>query len=395
MFAMYRNVINVGDIEDFLRSFAGENDAPRLGDYMVVALGKSILKEDRFFEPVVTYPDPAPEWLTQEKFANGSFEIFKSSLTRGSSSTLRQIKDWINGALKENDPWVNDLDALGRSKKLLNISSLGDANYRADKARLQKSRVLCSRFSNAANHFEGHEKEGHIKTFKVFDDGSRVVQLLTPYALRAEALLMGLCIGDDGYVCKLEYEEDCKYYSLRDARNHPHVTMEVEGDTLIQCKGKGDVPPVSKYMPPIYDFLDENELGLDSNVGSTGIIKRGDEYFDVRDLPRFFEHEGGLFFNNISKWQLNLPDGLVVHGDLAFLLCGGVDSLPDGLVVHGNLDISGCPDLKYLGNNIDVRGKVLWDNQKFDTFDEFREAFERKQYFGNVYCLPDGNLEFE
>ena len=78
---MARNILNVEDVELFLRSQAGEGADPLLSDYLVLALKRAFLKEERFFEPVIDYPDPAPAWLTAEKFRQDECVRFNPRLT--------------------------------------------------------------------------------------------------------------------------------------------------------------------------------------------------------------------------------------------------------------------------------------------------------------------------
>lgn len=92
-----------------------------------------------------------------------------------------------------------------------------------------------------------------VETLYDFGDGTRIVKLLTPLALKREGFLMSHCVG--GYQAdSTEYN----IYSYRDAANQPHATFEVRlnAGEIVQIKGKGNGPVHPKYIAPILQFLD-------------------------------------------------------------------------------------------------------------------------------------------
>ncbi len=353
---MTRNIVNIDDVEAFIRALADAAADPRLADYLVIALKKSILKEDRFFKMVEDYPDPAPDWLTPEKVDAGVM-AFNRDLATGSTDTFRHIKDWIAGALNDNDPWINNLDNKNRPKTLLQISSLENARVRADKAMALKVNKLQLEFANATNNFESDEAAGHIKTIKILDDGSRIVQLLTARALDIESAQLGHCIGNGGYDEQVAQPEIYQYYSLRSPSNKVHATLEVENGTLTQCKGKQNAPPIEKYFTPLQDFIREHKWKLTEGAGHTGLLEKNGVYYAVNNLPKNFEWEGNLDIR-YAQWLTHLSENLSAGGSLYLEGCTSLTYLPANLSVGGYLDLTGCTSLTSLPENLSVGGDL-------------------------------------
>lgn len=78
---------------------------------------------------------------------------------------------------------------------------------------------------------------------------------LKPTDLKMEGKLMGHCIGGQNYVTRLQKKE-IDVISLRDDKNYPHVTIEIERKTGIsrQISGKGNRSPVDLYEKMITEY---------------------------------------------------------------------------------------------------------------------------------------------
>src|SRR5574343_641728 len=88
------------------------------------------------------------------------------------------------------------------------------------------------------------ETEDDTSLILDFNDGFKVVQLVGERAYKREGLLMSHCVAS--YAAK-----DVKIYSLRDAKNNPHAT--IEWGNQIKGKGNGSVNP--KYIDYIVKFM--------------------------------------------------------------------------------------------------------------------------------------------
>lgn len=424
---MRENILNDDAISLFLKELA-EGKEP-LGTYLDLALRKVIRKERAFFKDVTEYPENPPAWLSREKFNHSHCIAFDPELTCGSSDSLRHIRDWIEGAIKSKDAWLNDLDEKGRPKKLLWIGSIAQAHAIADKDMRKKAATLRSRFANSASFFEEDEAAGHIKTAMIYPDGSRLVQLLTTHALDIESAQLRHCIGNGAYDEKL-LREDLAFYSIRDPLNKAHATFEVNNGRVLQFTGKQNIPPVEPYFSMGKDAIVRNQWRLSNNPGRTGLLERDGVYYDARALPEDFVWEDSLDFSD-AKWLESLPKGFGVKGNADFMnceflimlpqgfsagrdldlrFCTSLKALPEGLHVPGNLFLFGCsslgqlPEGLYVGGNLyvesetplllptkmDVGGKIYWNRTEYTSVDKLRAAIEKSHSIQN---MPPSQLD--
>ena len=56
-----------------------------------------------------------------------------------------------------------------------------------------------------------------------------------------------------------------------------------------------------------------------------------------------------------------LPEGMLVHGDLDLSDCDALEHLPSGLRVKGNLNLSGCEQIEELPEDLRVDGDLFID----------------------------------
>jgi len=82
-----------------------------------------------------------------------------------------------------------------------------------------------------------------------FSDKNHFLYLLKAEDLKREGSLMGHCVGGSNYRSKVRNKQSI-VLSIRDKDNAPHVTIEIDVNSrkVIQKYGKGNKPPVSKYM---------------------------------------------------------------------------------------------------------------------------------------------------
>lgn len=119
------------------------------------------------------------------------------------------------------------------------------------------------------------EEIGDLETFIDFGDGFKFVKLLTKNAYQKEGSLMSHCLG--GY----KPNKDFSIYSLRDAKGHPHCTIECRGEKeLNQIKGKGNGAIHPKYINYVLAFLEK--VGV--KVRSSEMRNLGFYHVDSRHL---------------------------------------------------------------------------------------------------------------
>ena len=71
-----------------------------------------------------------------------------------------------------------------------------------------------------------------------------------------EGQLMGMCVGGDSYKTKIKNERSI-IISLRDDKNLPHVTTEIDvkSGTVVQQYGKGNTVPLPEYKKMLLEFV--------------------------------------------------------------------------------------------------------------------------------------------
>jgi len=106
------------------------------------------------------------------------------------------------------------------------------------------------------------ELPSDTETILDFKDGFRVVRLVGENAYKREGFLMRHCVAD-------YYGRNVEVYSLRDANNMPHCTMEK--DKQIKGKGNGDIHP--RYIDYIVKFLGFTGMKVgDSEMAHLGYV---------------------------------------------------------------------------------------------------------------------------
>lgn len=97
-----------------------------------------------------------------------------------------------------------------------------------------------------------------IKPFKKISEESIVYKCsdkvhtlvkLNPHDLKVEGALMGHCIGTNTLYADRLRKGYISVYSIRDDKNYPHVTIEIDNELKLarQISGKGNKPPVPRY----------------------------------------------------------------------------------------------------------------------------------------------------
>lgn len=243
-----------------------------------------------------------PKWV-KEAMDRGEqiYDFFPCDTVR---DAIMHVADWISAAIINQEPWLQNCDDHGRPLKLIKIGSLEQAVAEADKA---MRRALAQ--STAALAPED------FKTIKTFPDGAAIVRLLTPTALDAESHAMRHCLGLGSYDEKLA-SGAFHYYSLRTPNGKAAATLEVENatNTLLQCKGRGNTPPGSRYTPYIQSFAQEHQFDVRETMSHTGLIKFDGRYYDIRNLPDGFTYDGDL---DLSETDLEtFPANATVSGTL-------------------------------------------------------------------------------
>ncbi len=179
-----------------------------------------------------------PEQITPNRLSRISFENalklsddYHQELERKRPATEIEVRDWYLGANQGGLRGWNNMTPGERYKVYSEFTKRTGREVVGSKDTPEKHKLI-----------------------KEYGDGNKWVGLTTQSCLDYEGNMMGHCVSDytndvdSGYV---------DIISLRDNKNEPHVTMEVinKNGTVSQIKGKGNKPPVTKYIPYVVDLL--------------------------------------------------------------------------------------------------------------------------------------------
>ena len=257
---------------------------------------------------------------------------------------LRHISDWLRAALANDEPWLKNVDAQGRQKKLLKFGSIDAIVREADKAMLKAAQKL-----RGVTLVDGDEE-----LVETLQDGYYVVRLLTPAALDRESAEMQHCIGGGGYDARLN-DGKHQYLSLRDPQGKAHVTMEIVGRELVQYQGKQNAPPVRRYADKLVPFIRSSGFLVSVRPSHLGyIVDSIGDWHPLDDLPEGLHVDGNLNLDGANI--ASLPKGTTIGGFLE-LYGSGITSLPEGLTIGRDIYLWGV-DLTKLPRGLTVLGTL-------------------------------------
>ena len=115
-----------------------------------------------------------------------------------------------------------------------------------------------------------------------FDNGFTIVKVPSQ-DLETEGEFMGHCVGS---YCDHVSRGAVEIYSLRNRKNEPHATIEINRNGKVhQIKGKGNAAPVEKYRPMIKQWLKTTDFEYKNSPDYLNIMSRDeikDELFSGR-----------------------------------------------------------------------------------------------------------------
>ena len=160
------------------------------------------------------------------------------------------------------DVWIGR--EISKDKDL--IDRVSDFQFIIDWAKKDKPNIFSYSFSEAYKSSENWHKKLKFNTkekeFKEKDDERIVYRckdnehffiLLLPKELKIEGNIMRNCVGS--YSNKVSLGKSL-IISLRDKKNQPHVTIEIDIKTssVTQVRGKANTQPSNEYMKLITEF---------------------------------------------------------------------------------------------------------------------------------------------
>lgn len=380
------NVINVPDIEKLLR-----RRHRLLSKLLKQALLRALTREASALEEVTEYPANPPKWLTLDVYeARKPFYRFVANDVIVGKIAVVEL--WLAASIARGERWIR-YDANGRVAYLRNIQDLNDALALCEKdmVRFRRQDDRC------AERARGSDPE-HVEAVLCLPFGFTWVRLLTPTALAWEGRHMHHCIGQQDYA-DMQQSGEAEYFSLRNERGRPVVTLEAAYGSMIQSHATANTHARPKYsdeidalldfmgwhredaggMPPpprnrlrsylahcenaesdiIGDFNLERRIGrirLPRVMRVTGsFIAIGNEF--LRGLPEILDVGGDLRLPRCTNLAV-MPRWLKVAGDADLTFCTAITGLPTDVEIGSSLDLTGCTSLERLPSGLAV-GQTL------------------------------------
>jgi PcfJ-like protein len=243
-----------------------------------------------------------------------------------------------------------------------------------------------------------------------YPDGWSWRHLSSEAAMDREGSAMGHCVGTHGYY-QATLRGGMSIYSLRDAKNEPHVTIEVDekAKAVKQIRGKSNKAVILQYQPRVADYLKSRTWTSVNFDGSDSIVTEVTEYQALR-APAYYTHNGYRVVTNISATytyltQISIRDpngviagtGSILNHPMPSLSIGLSDANTTSVLRHmcydKKLNLSTLPDLEHLldGTTWTNRG-MRWCSPVNAEAKDFVRAFARANVQGQVYLLPNNAL---
>ncbi len=320
-----------------------------------------------FLTPVSKRAD-LPDWATRALDAGQKVYSFdEAKMTGQMRHDLTTIRDFLYSAAES---YVD--------KTVIAIKE----NIQKDKKKLPKVRLDYLKTSNEYSTFEKtlaqaekwHErmaelaakKEKNEQMYKAslagtqfimdLPNGMRAYQLMTPQALDFESEYMGHCVGRGGYD-KDVTNGSVKIYSIRDNNGEPHATLEVRGQNVFQCKGKGNKTPVQRYIPAVQHFVEAQKLEIKHDMKNIGLIKQDGKYYSIYDLPNGFVVRGDLDLSGMDLADVNL--NIKVTGILNLAKAKNIK-------LHPKTDFSGTKDVNLSHTDLSGVREIKWPSERIN-----------------------------
>ena len=302
-FLIERDVVNAGQIKKWVASISGRVQSDQAQKWFQSQLYQFLINRYASNKDVIQIqqaPPGSPDWLVQKLEAGG--ELFNVTPSTEVSELAMSVIDYINAWSEENP---------GREPRM-----------RWEQAAVQATDWHKEMKNVSVSDEENEQDLAEIATIYEFKDGFKWVDLTTEACLKREGGRMGHCVG--GYGAAVQ-AGTTKIFSLRNAKNLPHATIEAtsEEPTVIasaddaqgdlfgdgnsmpplkveQVKGRSNKPPVAKYVPYVKEFLEWGNFEVGNGLGdiqNMGLYRKQGKYYTIDEVSKVVKkYKGG------TKW---------------------------------------------------------------------------------------------
>jgi hypothetical protein len=255
------NVLNVPELERELHRYAARACSEHARRWVMSVARNYFLSGMPRKDFITNFRAYTPHQTKHPDFISARDIGFKLSMRNG-------LPSWADAALERGETlmWFDPFQVTRREIwNVLEIIVHWFNFWKKDDPRLRRiDRISFQTATNAAVLWNKNVTENiwDYVTDKpvvvtVYEQGFHWVRLVTALQFEREGQLMKMCIGNGTYYARWRANSACQYYSLRDALNKPHASLEVIENCLQQCKGNSNRKPEAAYQPYIRRFVTE------------------------------------------------------------------------------------------------------------------------------------------
>ncbi|MBM3567525.1 MAG: hypothetical protein FJX46_02075 [Alphaproteobacteria bacterium] len=222
------------------------------------------------FTPTLAATHPVPEWALRKLDRGGELWWFPEHddrpARRAFEARLARLAGWLIALEQVADAAIDGSDPLFKRKE----EDAAFARRQLDhvgKQTLDQAEAAAGEWdARLSKRLAEREPGGDVAAVQVFGNGWAVLRMKTARALDRESDFMGNCIGRGGYDKLLDAGTD-HFFSLRDAANRPHATLQFKRGRLFAMRGRANHSVAIGYGPLIAAFL--NAVGKSPDGTST------------------------------------------------------------------------------------------------------------------------------
>ncbi len=273
-----RNISNLQEIEGYIDGLVTEN--PKVDKWLKSNLRNYLIRDHKEADLIKDVSAESPDWM--KRALEKGEEVFSVILTKSFMDKVKHAIDFLVSADAPSDlTRLTVPEAIKQSEKWV------------------KSLVKKSKGATV----------GQAELFYEHDDGFYWVELKDAEALNYEGNKMGHCVGS---YCQQVNLGKSRILSLRDLKDEPHCTIEINQNWISQIKGKQNKAVIPKYHRYVQELLEKKLSGFNADsreVENVGLIyvdgdfvKKSEVAKKIKENPELVR--GLSFYSLFDKYEL-------------------------------------------------------------------------------------------
>lgn len=300
---MELNVINIPQIDTFLQDIAQNLPTKETQKWFMSRAKKYLINSEEDNSVITHFSGKAEPWMKQRQ--KEGVKLYRFNPSNDLTTKLAHVVDWVRAM---NDTVTgdkqSDQQSIARAKKA--IKGLGNTSI-TQAIQLSNQWVIDMNAGSSKDlSYTRPEDEKGLVPVMVHGE-FKWYQLTDQDCLDREGKVMGHCVSSYGSDVA---SGRTMIYSLRDANNFAHATVEVKRGKLEQVKGKRNQPPVAKYQRATVALLNTlnvapNPSGLRDVQGMNFLYNASNrKYGTIRDIgEKIHSGDGGVEVWSIGGYE--------------------------------------------------------------------------------------------